>query len=142
MLPFPPGSASPLLSLLTLFLFQGAIQKHAGHEPCNSILFLQGSCHMCFSCLSQDPILLSRVTTPALLKFTTPPWAYVVRIKIKNILLYFEKCYSLLQRWRCSCKFRSCRIGSRLISVCKVRLLPTEGFLSPCKTQESLSLPS
>jgi hypothetical protein len=29
-----------------------------------------------------------------------------------NILFYFEKRSSLLQRWRCSCKFK--RIGSRL----------------------------
>jgi hypothetical protein len=24
----------------------------------------------------------------------------------KNILFYFEKCCRLLQRWRCSCKFK------------------------------------
>jgi hypothetical protein len=31
----------------------------------------------------------------------------------KNIFFYFEKRSSLQQRWRCSCKFRSLRIGSR-----------------------------
>jgi hypothetical protein len=28
--------------------------------------------------------------------------------------IFFEKRSSLLQRWRCSCKFKSCRIGSRV----------------------------
>jgi hypothetical protein len=32
----------------------------------------------------------------------------------KHILFYFEKCSSLLLRWRCSCKFKSHRIGSRV----------------------------
>jgi hypothetical protein len=31
----------------------------------------------------------------------------------KNILFYFKKCSSLLQRWRHGCKFKNCRIGSR-----------------------------
>jgi hypothetical protein len=31
----------------------------------------------------------------------------------KNILFYFEKRSSSLQRWRCSSKFKSRRIGSR-----------------------------
>jgi hypothetical protein len=34
------------------------------------------------------------------------------RFENKNILFYFEKRSSLLQRWRCSCKFKSRRIGS------------------------------
>jgi hypothetical protein len=34
------------------------------------------------------------------------------RFENKNILFYFEKRSSLLQRWRCSCKFRGRRIGS------------------------------
>jgi hypothetical protein len=33
--------------------------------------------------------------------------------KKKNILFYIEPSSSLLQRWRCSCKFESRRIGSR-----------------------------
>jgi hypothetical protein len=33
-----------------------------------------------------------------------------------NISFYFEKRSSLLQRWRCSCKFQSRRIGSSLRS--------------------------
>jgi hypothetical protein len=36
-----------------------------------------------------------------------------VRLESKNIFFYFEKRTSLLlQRWRCSCNFKSCRIGS------------------------------
>jgi hypothetical protein len=31
----------------------------------------------------------------------------------KNIIFYFEKRSSLLQRWRCRCKFKNRRIGSR-----------------------------
>jgi hypothetical protein len=34
--------------------------------------------------------------------------------EIINILFHFEKRSSLLQRWRFSCKFKSCRIGYRL----------------------------
>jgi hypothetical protein len=34
------------------------------------------------------------------------------RFKNKNIFFCFEKRCSLLQRWRCSCKFKSRRIGS------------------------------
>jgi hypothetical protein len=34
------------------------------------------------------------------------------RFENKNIFFYFEKRSSLLQRWRCSCKFKSRRIGS------------------------------
>jgi hypothetical protein len=33
--------------------------------------------------------------------------------EMKNIFFHFEKCSSLLQRWRCSCKFKYCRFGSR-----------------------------
>jgi hypothetical protein len=29
-----------------------------------------------------------------------------------NFFFFFEKRYSLLQRWRCSCKFKNLRIGS------------------------------
>jgi hypothetical protein len=36
----------------------------------------------------------------------------IARFENKNILFYFEKRPSLLQRWRCSCKFKSRRIGS------------------------------
>jgi hypothetical protein len=36
----------------------------------------------------------------------------LVRLENKNILLYFEKRFSLLQRLRWSCKFQSRRIGS------------------------------
>jgi hypothetical protein len=35
-----------------------------------------------------------------------------VRFENKNILFYFEKRSSLLQRWLCSCKFKSRRLGS------------------------------
>jgi hypothetical protein len=38
----------------------------------------------------------------------------LARFGNKNFLLKFEKRCSLLQRWRCSCKFKSRRIGSRL----------------------------
>jgi hypothetical protein len=39
----------------------------------------------------------------------------LVRFATKNIFFYFyEKPSILQQRWRCSCKFRSRRIGSRL----------------------------
>jgi hypothetical protein len=37
----------------------------------------------------------------------------LARFEIKNTLFYFEKCSSLLQRWRCSCKSKNRRIGSR-----------------------------
>jgi hypothetical protein len=37
------------------------------------------------------------------------------------ILFYFEKLSSLLQRWRCSCKFKSRRIGSRLEPMLKLQ---------------------
>jgi hypothetical protein len=36
----------------------------------------------------------------------------LARFENKNILFYFEKRSSLLQRWRCGCKFKSRRIGS------------------------------
>jgi hypothetical protein len=36
----------------------------------------------------------------------------LVRFENKTILFYYEKGSSLLQRWRCSCKFKSRRIGS------------------------------
>jgi hypothetical protein len=36
----------------------------------------------------------------------------LARFVNKNILFYFEKRSSLLQRWRCSCKFKSRRICS------------------------------
>jgi hypothetical protein len=36
----------------------------------------------------------------------------LARFKNKNILFCFEKHSSLLQRWRCSCKFKNRRIGS------------------------------
>jgi hypothetical protein len=36
----------------------------------------------------------------------------LARFKNTNILFYFKK-RSSLQRWRCSCKFKSRRIGSR-----------------------------
>jgi hypothetical protein len=36
----------------------------------------------------------------------------LARFENKNILFYFEKRSSLLQRWRCSCKFKNRRIGS------------------------------
>jgi hypothetical protein len=36
----------------------------------------------------------------------------LARFESKNIVAYFEKRSSLLQRWRCSCKFKSRRIGS------------------------------
>jgi hypothetical protein len=57
-----------------------------------------------------DPILRLRVATPRV--------AYVVRFeKRKNIFFNFEKTFSLLQRWRCSCKFISRRIGSRHVKI-------------------------
>jgi hypothetical protein len=36
----------------------------------------------------------------------------LARFENKNILFCFEKRSSLLQRWRCSCKFKNRRIGS------------------------------
>jgi hypothetical protein len=36
----------------------------------------------------------------------------LARLENKNILFYFEKRCSLLQRWRCSCKLKNHRIGS------------------------------
>jgi hypothetical protein len=41
------------------------------------------------------------------------------RILITNIFFTFVKRSNLLQRWRCSCKFRSRRIGSRVKRLCK-----------------------
>jgi hypothetical protein len=38
-----------------------------------------------------------------------------VRFENNIFLLYFKKRPSLLQRWRCSCKFRSRRIGTRML---------------------------
>jgi hypothetical protein len=38
----------------------------------------------------------------------------LVSFENKNILFYYEKCSSLLQRWSYSCKFKSRRIGSWL----------------------------
>jgi hypothetical protein len=37
----------------------------------------------------------------------------LARFGNKNILFYFEKRCRLLQRWRCSCKLKNRRIGSR-----------------------------
>jgi hypothetical protein len=39
----------------------------------------------------------------------------LARFENKNILFYFVKRSSLLQRWRCICKLKNRRIGSRLI---------------------------
>jgi hypothetical protein len=36
----------------------------------------------------------------------------LARFENKNIFFFYEKRSSLLQRWRCSCKFKSRRIGS------------------------------
>jgi hypothetical protein len=36
----------------------------------------------------------------------------LARFENKNILFYLEKRCSLIQRWRCSCKYKSRRIGS------------------------------
>jgi hypothetical protein len=41
------------------------------------------------------------------------PKTNIKRFANKNIFFYFEKRSSLLQRWRCGCKFRSRRSGSR-----------------------------
>jgi hypothetical protein len=41
----------------------------------------------------------------------------LVRFKNRNIFFYFKKHSTLLQRWRCSCKFRRRRIGSWLSCV-------------------------
>jgi hypothetical protein len=49
-----------------------------------------------------EPILRSRVTTPALQKFTTQQIAYPV-FGIKIIFLTLKHS-SLINRWRCSCK--------------------------------------
>jgi hypothetical protein len=38
----------------------------------------------------------------------------LVRFENRFFFFYFEKCSSLLQRWRCSCKFKNRRIGSRM----------------------------
>jgi hypothetical protein len=46
----------------------------------------------------------------------------LVRLENKTILFYFEKRSSLLQRWRCSCKFRRHRIGSCFRNSCLFRL--------------------
>jgi hypothetical protein len=36
----------------------------------------------------------------------------LARFENKNILFYFENALAyILQRWRCSCKFKNCRIG-------------------------------
>jgi hypothetical protein len=37
----------------------------------------------------------------------------LARFDNKNISFYFGKRSSLPQRWRCSCKFKSSRIGTR-----------------------------
>jgi hypothetical protein len=37
----------------------------------------------------------------------------LARFENKNILFHFEKRCRLLQRWRCSCKLKNRRIGSR-----------------------------
>jgi hypothetical protein len=42
-----------------------------------------------------------------------------VRFGNKTNFFYFEKLSSLLQRWRCCCKFRSRRIGSWELIRCK-----------------------
>jgi hypothetical protein len=62
--------------------------------------------------LFQEPILRPRITTPAFIFFTTALGS-LERFGNKNILLNSEKRSSLLQRWRCSCKFKSRRIGSK-----------------------------
>jgi hypothetical protein len=41
----------------------------------------------------------------------------LARFENKNILFYFVKHCRLLQRWRCSCKLKNRRIGSRDIAV-------------------------
>jgi hypothetical protein len=38
----------------------------------------------------------------------------LARFESKKIVFFFEKRSRLLQRWRCSCKFKSRRIGSRV----------------------------
>jgi hypothetical protein len=81
--------------------------------------------HLC----SQDPILRLRFTTPALKNFTC-----LTRSENKNILFYFEKRSSLLQRWRCSCKFKSRRIGSRQAQISSM-LLNLTVSIEPFSTQ-------
>jgi hypothetical protein len=44
----------------------------------------------------------------------------LVRFENKNIFSYFEKRSSLLQRWRCSCKFESRSIGLQEVVVVNV----------------------
>jgi hypothetical protein len=54
-------------------------------------------------------------------KITTPRVDYLMRFENKNIFMHFETRSILLQRWRCSCKFRSRRIGSRICSHCYLK---------------------
>jgi hypothetical protein len=51
-----------------------------------------------------------------------------------NILLYFEKRCSLLQRWRCRCKLKNRRIGSRFDVDCHP-LAFRNNFMSACTRQ-------
>jgi hypothetical protein len=66
----------------------------------------------------QVPILRSRVTTPALLKFTTQQIAELVFCRIKN---YFPYCNIALGCYIpgvvCSCNFRNRRIGSMSLAI-------------------------
>jgi hypothetical protein len=50
-----------------------------------------------------------------------------------NIFFYAEKLSSLLQRWRCSFKFRSRRIGSRFSAIQTSRTLHSQVIFSPEK---------
>jgi hypothetical protein len=54
--------------------------------------------------------------TPALQKFKTP-WVAQCVLKIKIFYYNLKKRFSPLRRRRCSCKFRSRRIGSRYVMV-------------------------
>jgi hypothetical protein len=47
----------------------------------------------------------------------------LARFENKNILFYFKKRSSLLQSWRCSCKFKSRRTVSynaKVVKICNV----------------------
>jgi hypothetical protein len=60
----------------------------------------------------REPILRFWVTTPALQQFTTAGVAYVVRFEKISFLLLWKRSSLSTQRWCCSCKFKSRRIGS------------------------------
>jgi hypothetical protein len=47
----------------------------------------------------------------------------LARFENKSILVFFEKRSSLLQRWRCSCKFNSRRIGSWVVSFSQYKIV-------------------